>query len=92
LISISTHIYIFGAAKSAVMKDGPTMTDKELIAALLTPLANEETMKQWDRWRKLMENSSNSLPRDAFECWCDSEDDIRREAAARIEALGGDDD
>ena len=61
-----------------------TQTDP-LVERLRKPLADEDTMKQWDRWASwLREGGHGSLPRDGFEAWADCADDDRREAAARI--------
>jgi hypothetical protein len=61
------------------------MTD--LVERLRKPIWCEETMKQWDSWRKMITDLPGaSLPRDCFECFLDGVDEERFEAATALEA------
>lgn len=55
---------------------------QELIERLRQPLGREETLQAWDHWRRLMKQTRSSLPRDAFEAWCELQDEEERFPAA----------
>jgi transposase-like protein len=61
------------------------MTD--LVEQLKQPLDCEDTLQQWDQWRRWINEGRGSLPRDAFEAFLSCADEERSEAATRITEL-----